>query len=229
MAQKKKKLSAAEKLKKQKLDKKARNARYRAKRKAYDNYVKEVTELKKRGAVRIAAIPSYKDFWKLGDLYVSGERKKQQGKKKSGRKSRFVGAAIYEETAKHMLNSQLLITKNSAKSGRENIVRRVDTAIAEFGPLIAKMSSRDDVIDHLNAFAGEHTTLPWEDRVRAVALMAFVIGGYVQVKQNANGFYLKRTGQPTLQDFRFIAGKWHPAREFIRMQLGKEEEEAYGS
>ena len=193
-----------------KQSKKLRNARYRTKQKLYKEYKTKVESLIKRGAAHVNYAASYKEF---SDTIGSGKTLKE-----------------IKTTAKDILEGALNQTKRAAISGRANIVKKVDYMIGQFASIIATMGSYDDVIDFLNHNASDQTSLSWKDRVKAVSLMAFVIGGYVKVRGNAEkGFYLKRISQPTLEDFRYIAGNWYPANEFIRLMLGENEEEAYGS
>lgn len=193
-----------------KQSKKLRNARYRAKQKLYKEYKAKVESLIKKGAARVNYAATYKDFSKsIGRGKTLKEIKTE---------------------AKGMIEGALMLTEKSAISGRANIVKKVDYMIGQFASVIATMGSYDDVIAFLNHNASDQTSLSWKDRVCAVSLMAFVIGGYVKVRGNAkDGFYLKRVSQPTIEDFRYIAGNWYPAHEFIRLMLGENEEEAYGS
>lgn len=210
VVKKRRKLSPKQKAQRAKISKKARNARYRAKQKAYKEYKEKIDALIKRGAVRVNYPATYEEF------------SKTVGRGKTLRE--------IKTTAKRMVEEALLQTKRAAISGRANIVKKVDYMIGQFASVIATMGTYDDVIAFLNHNASNQTSLTWHDRVCAVSLMAFVIGGYVKVRRNAKGvFELKRVSQPTLEDFRYIAGNWHPGKEFIRLMLGSREEEAYGS
>lgn len=207
---KRRKLSPEQKAQRAKVSKKARNARYRAKQKLYKEYKTKVESLIKKGAARVNYAATYKEF--------------------SGQIARGATLKEIKSKANEILEGALKQTKRAAISGRANIVKKVDYMITQFATMIATMGSYDDVIAFLNHNASDQTSLSWSDRVKAVSLMAFVIGGYVKVRGNAkDGFYLKRVSQPTLEDFRYIAGNWHPAKEFIRLMLGEAEEEAYGS
>ena len=207
---KRRKLSPKQKAQRAKISKKARNARYRTKQKLYKEYKTKVESLIKKGATRVNYAATYEEFSKtIGRGKTLKEIKAQ---------------------ANEILEGALNQTKRSAILGRANIVKKVDYMIGQFASVIATMGSYEDIIDFLNHNASDQTSLSWKDRVKAVSLMAFVISGYVKVRGNAEkGFYLKRVSQPTIEDFRYIAGNWYPAHEFIRLMLGEREEEAYGS
>lgn len=218
----KKRLSAKQKEARKKASKRRRNKRYYLKKKIYKEYMKKAQALIDAKAVHFKVIRTYKEFWDpIENRYNSKTGKKE---------SLNLRTSELEGKAKRWLESELLINKRTAHSGRENLFKRVKDSIDKHADMLKTMTSSTDAIAYIRHLADAQGSLSWKDYVAVVSLAGCIIGGYVKARGDAQrGFKLIVVGQPTIEEFRYISGNWRFAKDFIRSKLGPNEEEAYGS
>lgn len=219
---KRKKLSAKQKQARAKASKRRRNKRYYVKQKIYKEIVKRAKKLIDAKAIHARSISSYKNFWHDIEHF--------QNPKTGKFESLNLKTSELEREAKQWLEAQVIITRRTARSGRENLMKKVRRSIALHESMIKTMASSTDAVAYIRHLADDQGSLSWKEYVDVVSLAACIIGGYVKVRESAKkGLHFNIVSQPTIDEFRYVSGNWRFARDFIRLKLGPNEEEAYGS
>lgn len=217
---KKKKLSAKQKIAREKASRRRRNKRYYLKKKIYKEYVETQKKRIAAKAVHVKAIATYSEFWR--DV----EYRRVSGKLES----KHLKTSELEGEAKRWIDEQVILNRRTARSGRENLFKKVRYSINQHASMLKTMTSSTGAIAYIRHLANNQGSLSWKDYVAVVSLAGCIIGGYVKARGDAqHGFRLVVVGQPTIEEFRYISGNWRFAKDFIRLKLGRNEEEAYGS
>lgn len=174
---------------------------------AYKKYAKKVKGAISRGAIHLKRAPTYKETAKH----------LQRGKKKPLTSKQF------EKELKTLLDEQYLLTRNSARSGRANVINKVKSAIEKYndGLNMGMYDNPDDVLIDIQNDA------EISGNIDIICLEAFILAGYVRLSRK-KPFKLIIALTPTIEEFRFILGSWLIAYNYIRSHLS-DEEEAYGS